>query len=128
MTHAAWWLPAVSVAERAMVVPFHIACSVLVAYGVRRGQLRWTWLAVLVHTVLDAAAVYLRPTLLWAELSLLGVTVLLVLGVSKLPRLRAAESQRSSNGVLNTISGVAGTFSQEFASISSSSCPASQPA
>lgn len=55
------YLPLVGVVERAVVIPYHLAMSTLVAHGVRAGRHWPVWLAVLVHTLLDAAVVYLDP-------------------------------------------------------------------
>jgi len=87
-----WHLPLLGTVERLIVVPFHIACSVLVALGVRRRQLRWVWWAVLAHTVLDFFAVYassLHAAIV--ELILLAVTLVLIVLVACIPRLRAPE-------------------------------------
>ena len=55
------YLPLVGIAERAVVIPFHVAMTTLVAHGVRHGRQWPVWLAVALHTLLDAAVVYLNP-------------------------------------------------------------------
>jgi len=45
--------------ERVWTMPFHIAMSVLVLQVFRRQNMLWLWLAVLLHTILDAFAVLL---------------------------------------------------------------------
>lgn len=70
-------LPLLGVVERGVVIPFHIAMTTLVAYGVRRGRHWPVWLAVLAHTALDAPIVYLVPNRVTSLLVvwLLGVVV-----------------------------------------------------
>ena len=50
------WFPLVGAWERLWSVPFHVAMSVIVLQVFRRGQMRWLWLAVLLHTLLDLCA------------------------------------------------------------------------
>jgi uncharacterized membrane protein YhfC len=50
------WYPLLGAWERLWTVPFHVAMSVIVLQVFRRGQIRWLWLAVLLHTLLDLAA------------------------------------------------------------------------
>ncbi len=53
-----WWLPALSVWERAMAIGFHVSMSALVAFGVRKRALWPLGLAIFLHAALDAIAVY----------------------------------------------------------------------
>jgi uncharacterized membrane protein YhfC len=51
------WLPLVGAWERLWSIVFHVALSVVVLQVFRRGSLRWLWLAVLVHALVDFVAV-----------------------------------------------------------------------
>jgi uncharacterized membrane protein YhfC len=53
------WFPLVGAWERLWGIPFHVAMSVIVLQVFRRGQIRWLWLAVLLHTLLDLSATLL---------------------------------------------------------------------
>jgi uncharacterized membrane protein YhfC len=53
------WFPLLGAWERLWTVPFHVAMSVIVLQVFRRGQIRWLWLAVLLHTLLDLSATLL---------------------------------------------------------------------
>jgi uncharacterized membrane protein YhfC len=53
------WFPLVGAWERLWGIPFHVAMSVVVLQVFRRGQIRWLWLAVLLHTLLDLSATLL---------------------------------------------------------------------
>ncbi len=70
--------------ERALTIPFHITCSVIVLQVFLRKQIRWLWLAILLHTLVDT----LIPGIAWAMLKpydwgayavegLLGLTLIL---------------------------------------------------
>ncbi|HWM06147.1 MAG TPA: YhfC family glutamic-type intramembrane protease [Actinophytocola sp.] len=51
------WLPLLSAWERLWVLPIQVALSVLVLQVFRRGALRWLWLAMLAHTLVNLLAV-----------------------------------------------------------------------
>ena len=51
------WLPLLSAWERLWVLPVQIALSVLVLQVFRRAALRWLWLAMLAHTLVNLLAV-----------------------------------------------------------------------
>ena len=53
------WFPLLGAWERLWGIPFHVAMSVVVLQVFRRGQIRWLWLAVLLHTLLDLSATLL---------------------------------------------------------------------
>lgn len=56
------WSPLLSTWERATAIVFHVSMSALVAFGVRRRASRWTLpLAIALHTLLNAVAVYCAP-------------------------------------------------------------------
>jgi uncharacterized membrane protein YhfC len=57
ITAAPAWLPLLSAWERLWVLPVQIALSVLVLQVFRRGALRWLWLAMLAHTLVNLLAV-----------------------------------------------------------------------
>jgi uncharacterized membrane protein YhfC len=81
-------LSLIGAVERLFSIPFHIACSVIVLQVFLRKQIRWLWLAILLHTLVDT----LIPGIAWAMLrpydwgayaveGLLGLTVLLDLAI-----------------------------------------------
>jgi ABC-2 type transport system ATP-binding protein len=84
-----------SVAERAMAMTFHVAASLLVLEGVRRGRLGFVGLAVGLHAALNAATGWVAITYgaLAAELTLAGITVGPVLVIARAAR-RLAEPGR----------------------------------
>jgi len=53
-----WYDTLLGALERAFTIPFHIAASLLVLQVFTRRQLRWLWLAVAWHTIVDGLAVY----------------------------------------------------------------------
>lgn len=48
-------------AERVFAITLHISLSVMVSYSIAYRKPLWFWLAVLWHSIVDAAAVYLLP-------------------------------------------------------------------
>ncbi|HEU4963935.1 MAG TPA: YhfC family intramembrane metalloprotease [Bacilli bacterium] len=56
LTDANFFLSLVGGLERVPAVFFHIALSLLVLYGIRRGQIRFLGLAILLHAALDFCA------------------------------------------------------------------------
>ncbi|MGE0791803.1 MAG: YhfC family glutamic-type intramembrane protease [Sandaracinaceae bacterium] len=56
------WLPLLGALERVMVLPFHIAASMLVTYAVTKKEARWLVLAIALHALLDGPLVYITPT------------------------------------------------------------------
>ena len=60
---ANWYDSLLGAVERAFTIPFHIAASVLVLQVFIRKQIRWLWLAVAWHTIVDAGAVAAAPYL-----------------------------------------------------------------
>jgi uncharacterized membrane protein YhfC len=59
--HAAWakpwWEAALALFERAVAITLHVSLSALVAFGVRKSAFWPLLLAILIHAVVDAAAV-----------------------------------------------------------------------
>jgi uncharacterized membrane protein YhfC len=53
-----WSLSLLGAVERALIIPFHIAASLIVLQAFTRRQPVWILLAVLWHAIVDAAAVY----------------------------------------------------------------------
>jgi uncharacterized membrane protein YhfC len=53
------WLPLAGAWERLWTLPIQVAFSVLVLQVFRRGQIRWLWLAVAAHALVDGVAVFL---------------------------------------------------------------------
>lgn len=66
------WLPLVGAWERLWTLPVHVAFSVIVLQVFKRGQIRWLWISVAAHTLVNLAAVGLGPAL-----GLVGTTALL---------------------------------------------------
>jgi uncharacterized membrane protein YhfC len=73
----AWWMPLLAVWERVLAITFHISASLLVLYGVLRGEAKWMWLSVLYHTLYNVVALLaVRYTgAVGAEVALTVVTI-----------------------------------------------------
>ena len=68
--------------ERAFTMCLHVALSAMVMYGVISKKPIWFWLAVLWHTIVDAAAVYLVQHISLLSLEgIVGVFALISLGI-----------------------------------------------
>jgi uncharacterized membrane protein YhfC len=67
------WVPLLGAWERLWTIPLHVALSVVVLQVFRRGSLRWLWLAILAHALVDLVAAGATPIL-----QLSGMTALLV--------------------------------------------------
>lgn len=63
--------------ERIFAITLHLALSTMVLYGIANKKPLWFWLAVLWHSVVDAAAVYLMPIV--GALAVEGVVALMAL-------------------------------------------------
>lgn len=79
-----WYYPFLGPIERLFTIPFHITASVLVLQAFIRGKIRWVWLAIAWHAILDAVvAVYLPsiwrsyPWQPYAIEGIMGITALL---------------------------------------------------
>lgn len=57
------WLPLLGGWERLWTIPIHIALSVMVVQVFRRGRIRWLFLAILGHIVVDGSALALATAL-----------------------------------------------------------------
>jgi uncharacterized membrane protein YhfC len=57
------WLPLLGGYERVCAIAFHIAMAVVVLQVFRRGQIRWLWIAVLVHFAFDFSAIAVAQVL-----------------------------------------------------------------
>jgi uncharacterized membrane protein YhfC len=79
---APWYAVLLGALERLFTICFHLSASVLVLQAFRRGNLLWVLLAVLWHTALDAAAVYIVVAWgpYWAEAAV-GAAGLISLGI-----------------------------------------------
>jgi uncharacterized membrane protein YhfC len=64
-------------AERVFAITLHIALSVMVLYSIAYKKPLWFWLAVLWHSIVDAAAVYLMPLI--GALAIEGVVAVMAL-------------------------------------------------
>jgi uncharacterized membrane protein YhfC len=67
------WVPLLGAWERLWTVPLHVAFSLVVLQVFRRGSLRWLWLAILAHALVDLLAAGITPIL-----QLSGMPALLV--------------------------------------------------
>ena len=68
--------------ERIFTMCLHVALSVMVMYGLVSKKHIWFWLAVMWHTIVDAAAVYLGQNISMLALEgILGVFALFSLGI-----------------------------------------------
>jgi uncharacterized membrane protein YhfC len=78
---AFWASPAymglLGLAERVFAITLHIALSVMVLYSIAYKKPVWFWLAVLWHSIVDAAAVYLMPLI--GALAIEGVVAVMAL-------------------------------------------------
>jgi len=54
-----WYDSLLGAVERLFALPVHLACSMLVLQTFTRRQFRWVWLAVGLHTLVNAVGVYL---------------------------------------------------------------------
>ena len=77
---APWGITLLGAVERALTIPFHIGCSVIVLQAFTRKQARWIWLAVGWHALSDAAiAVYAGTKLAsfsWGPYAIEGLVAL----------------------------------------------------
>jgi uncharacterized membrane protein YhfC len=67
------WVPLLGAWERLWTIPLHVALSLMVLQVFRRGSLRWLWLAILAHALVDLVAAGITPIL-----KLSGMPALLV--------------------------------------------------
>ena len=86
LTGLPWYGLLAGALERLLVLPNHLALSLLVMTGLQRGQRRWFWLALGWHALLDGSAVYivLRGGGYWAELPIFLLAVASVLLIYRL--------------------------------------------
>jgi uncharacterized membrane protein YhfC len=77
-----WYDSLLGAIERAFTMPLHLAGAILVLQAFTRQQFRWVWLAVGLHTLVDALAVYLSQTSNFyvAELAI-GILAVLEVGL-----------------------------------------------
>lgn len=79
---ASWYDSLLGAVERLFTIIFHISASILVLQVFTRGQIRWLWLAVAWHALVDASAVvavsFIGPY--WTE-TLIGVFALISLSI-----------------------------------------------
>jgi uncharacterized membrane protein YhfC len=82
-----WYDSLMGAIERAFILPLHLAGAMLVLQSFTRRQFRWVWLAVGLHTLVNAVAVYLSQSvsIYTAELTI-GVTAVLEIGLILLLR------------------------------------------
>lgn len=76
------YLAILGFAERIFTMCLHVSLSVMVMYGLVSRKPIWFWLAVLWHTLVDAAAVYLGQSISMIALEgIIGVFALISLGI-----------------------------------------------
>jgi uncharacterized membrane protein YhfC len=79
------WVPLLGAWERMWTIPLHIALSLVVLQVFRRGSIRWLWLAILLHALVD----------------LLGAGIAPILQLSGLPALLVPEAIITAIGLLS---------------------------
>ena len=98
--------------ERSLTLVVHITLSVVVLQAVIRHQLRWLWLAIGLHTAVNAAAVYVFAT--WgaipAEITI-AIFAAICLGITFAlrkpePELDPVQASEKSKGDVKSISGI----------------------
>jgi uncharacterized membrane protein YhfC len=79
---APWTATLLGAVERAFTIPTQIALSVIVLQAFVRNQLRWLWLAVGWHALIDAVSVYASAKIgmYWTE-AVIGLVALLSLAI-----------------------------------------------
>lgn len=67
-----WWMPLLGAYERFVTIFFQIAMSILVLQVFVRGSLKWLWLAIALHALVDFAAVVLVRFVgpVWTEVAI----------------------------------------------------------
>jgi uncharacterized membrane protein YhfC len=75
---APWYDSLLGALERLLTLPVQVAMAVLVMQSFTRKNIRWLFLAILYHTVIDGALVFLMPSIgaYWTEALLCGFSVL----------------------------------------------------
>jgi len=77
-----WYIPLLGALERFFAICFHLAASILVLQVFLRKQISWLWIAIGLHALLDAVAVFAMGT--WGPYvaeALIAVLALLSLGI-----------------------------------------------
>jgi uncharacterized membrane protein YhfC len=67
------WAPLLGAWERLWTLPLHVALSLVVLQVFRRGSMRWLWLAILAHALVDLVGAGVTPIL-----GLTGMAALLI--------------------------------------------------
>ncbi len=57
-----WYISMLGFVERAFSIPAHLTFSILVLQAFLRGQVRWVWFSVALHTLLNAVVLYVNAT------------------------------------------------------------------
>lgn len=98
---AAWYAPLAGALERAFTIPTQIALSILVLQAFTRRQIRWLWIAVFWHALIDAGAVYLNGTYgVWVtEAALGGIALVNIFLIWRLRQPEPVESAVESAAV-----------------------------
>jgi uncharacterized membrane protein YhfC len=68
----AWWMPLLGAYERFVTIFFQIAMSILVLQVFVQGSLKWLWLAIVLHALVDFVAVVLARLVgpVWTEVAI----------------------------------------------------------
>jgi len=80
------WVPLIGAWERLWTIPLHVALSLLVLQVFRRGNIRWLWLAILVHTLVALLAAGVTSILQLSRMSalLLPEAIVTIVGLLSL--------------------------------------------
>jgi uncharacterized membrane protein YhfC len=77
-----WYDSLLGGVERLFAIPLHLSAALLVLFAFTRRQFRWVWLAVGLHTLVDALAVTLSQTIsIYAAELAIGILALLEIGL-----------------------------------------------
>lgn len=77
-----WYESLVGGVERLFVLPLHMAAALLVLQAINRRQFRWVWLAIGLHTLVNALAVYLYQTAgMYAAESSIAILAIVEIGI-----------------------------------------------
>jgi uncharacterized membrane protein YhfC len=102
------WAPLLGAWERLWTLPLHVALSLMVLQVFRRGSLRWLWLAILAHALVDLVAAGITPILQLSGMPALLVpeAIVTVVGLLSLWAIWALRDRPDQDGVLATEPGL----------------------
>ena len=99
------WVPLLGAWERLWTIPLHVALALLVLQVFRRGNMRWLWLAILAHALVDLLAAGVTPILQLNGMPALLVpeAIVTVVGLLSLWAIWALRDRPDEAGVLVAI-------------------------